>query len=316
MALNGLLDVELSVPDPSALGAFWEQYGLQRTADGVYGTADRPVQLCVAESDHRHLSRLHLSCEHERDLAEIAGRLAEIGVESTVHGGTLRCVDPVLGHEVVIDVGGPARLTDHAPADTNRPGRHQRIGARTAAPDAAGTPPRRLGHVVFGSPRIEDTIAFYIDALGYRISDQTANRYATFCRVESDHHNLLIHRAKVGYLNHYALEMDDVEAIGRTGTRMVRDGIATNVTGLGRHYLGSNVFWYLRDPAGNMFELFCDMDQITDDEAWATGPGRRDWGADGMPPPFSVWGPEEPADFIRQPDLAQIAAAREARGLR
>ena len=316
MALNGLLDVELSVPDPAALGAFWEQYGLLRASDGVYGTADRPVQLRVAESDHRHLSRLHLSCEHERDLAEIAGRLAAIGVDATVTDTTLRCVDPVLGHEVVIDIGAPARLSDHVPTDTNRPGRHQRLGARTAAPDTAGPPPRRLGHVVFGSPRIEDTVAFYIDALGYRISDQTANRYATFCRVESDHHNLLIHRAPVGHLNHYALEMDDIEAIGRTGTRMVRDGRATSVTGLGRHYLGSNVFWYLRDPAGNMFELFCDMDQIDDDDAWATGPGRRDWGADGAPPPFSVWGPDEPSDFFRQPDLAQIAAAREARGLR
>ena len=27
MALNGLLDIELSVPDPTALGEFWERYG-------------------------------------------------------------------------------------------------------------------------------------------------------------------------------------------------------------------------------------------------------------------------------------------------
>ena len=315
MALNGLLDIEISVPDPTALGEFWERYGLLRTADGVYGTADRPVQLRIAESDHRHLSRLHLSCEHERDLAEIAGRLAAIGVDAVVRGATLRCLDPVLGHEVVIDVGGPAPLTSTDRTAANRPGSHSRIGGRTAAPDSAPPPPRRVGHVVFGSPRIEDTTAFYIDALGYRISDQTANKYATFCRVESDHHNLLIHRAPVGHLNHYALEMDDIDAIGRTGTRMTRDQAATDVTGLGRHYLGSNVFWYLRDPAGNMFELFCDMDQIVDDEAWANGPGRRDWGADGAPPPFSVWGPDEPSDFFRQPDLRAIGEARSVRGL-
>ena len=87
------------------------------------------------------------------------------------------------------------------------------------------------------------------------------------------------------------------------------------MTGLGRHYLGSNVFWYLRDPAGNMFELFCDMDQIFDDDAWETDVGRRNWGADGDMPAFSVWGSPEPAVFFKQPDLATIAAAREAAGL-
>ncbi len=40
-----------------------------------------------------------------------------------------------------------------------------------------------------------------------------------------------------------------------------------------------------------------------------------DWeGSDG-PAGFSVWGPKEPESFINQPDLFEIAAAREARGL-
>jgi catechol 2,3-dioxygenase-like lactoylglutathione lyase family enzyme len=316
MALNGLLDIELSVPDPAALGGFWERHGLLRTADGVYGTADRPVQLRIAESDHRHLSELHLSCEHERDLADIATRLADLGVDAVVDGTTLRCIDPVLGHTVRIDVGGQVPLTGSDASPLNRPGRHVRVGGRTAAPDTPGAPPRRVGHVVLGSPDIALTTRFYIDALGYRVSDQTANAFATFCRVESDHHNLLIHRAPVGHLNHYALEMDDIDAIGRTGTQVTREGSATSVVGIGRHYLGSNVFWYLRDPSGTMFELFCDMDQIVDDEAWEHGPGRRDWGADGTAPPFNVWGPSEPPEFFRQPDLPAIAAAREARGLR
>ena len=316
MALNGLLDVELSVPDPVALGEFWERHGMVRTADGVFGTAARPTQLSITEGDHRHLSRLHLSCEHERDLADIAGRLAGLGVDAAVHDTTLRCVDPVLGHEVVVDVGRPAPLEGSEPPPLNRPGRHVRVAERTAAPGTESAPPRRLGHVVLGSPDIALTTRFYIDALGYRISDQTANAFATFCRVETDHHNLLIHRAPVGHLNHYALEMDDIDAIGRAGTRMTGDGAAASVVGIGRHYLGSNVFWYLRDPSGTMFELFCDMDQIVDDEEWERTTGRRDWGADGVAPAFNVWGPSEPVEFFRQPDLAVIAAAREARGLR
>ena len=78
MALNGLLDIELSVPDPDELIAFWERRGMVRTADGVLGTADRPVQLRVDEAGYRHMSELHMSCETEQDLAmdgvEIAGQ--------------------------------------------------------------------------------------------------------------------------------------------------------------------------------------------------------------------------------------------------
>ena len=35
-----------------------------------------------------------------------------------------------------------------------------------------------------------------------------------------------------------------------------------NVWGLGRHFLGSNLFWYFRDPAGNFAEYYADLDQI------------------------------------------------------
>ena len=316
MALNGLLDVELGMPNPGAVEEFWVEHGMFRTGDGVLGTAARPVQLSLAEDDHRRLSRLHLSCDSEQDLVGIATRLADLGVDSAVHDTTLRCTDPVLHHEVVIDVGRPAPLTTTTADAHNRPGVSNRVGARVPAPDEVGAPPRRLGHVVLGSPDIAATTAFYIGALGYRISDQIANGMATFCRVETDHHNLLIHRAPVGHLNHYAIEMDDVDAIGRTGTRMSSRDDVHSVAGIGRHYLGSNVFWYLRDPAGNMFELFCDMDQIVDDESWSETTGRCDWGNDGQPPPFSVWGPAEPVEFFRQPDLKQIAAVRESRGWR
>ena len=51
MALNGLLDIELSVPNPAELSEFWERRGMLRTADGVLGTADRAVQMRIEEAD-------------------------------------------------------------------------------------------------------------------------------------------------------------------------------------------------------------------------------------------------------------------------
>ena len=318
MALNGLLDIELSVPDPQELMEFWQRRGLVPTGAGVLGTADRPVQIRLAEGSYRHLSELHLSCADERDLADIAARLAALGVQAEVSSTTVRCTDPVFGHSVVVEVGAPHPLTPAQQRAVNGPGATTRVDRRAdAVADLADEPraPRRLGHVVLGTPKIREATAFYLDGLGYRVSDQIRRGVATFARVENDHHNLLLHPAKTSYLNHYALEMDDIDAIGAAGTAVVAERADASVVGVGRHNLGANLFWYLTDPAGNMFEFFADMDQIVDDEAWERDRCRRDWeGADG-PAGFSVWGPKEPERFFNPPDLHEIAAAREALGL-
>lgn len=317
MALNGLLDIELSVPNPTELAEFWQRHGLLRTDDGVLGTADRPVQLRIAEGTYRHMSALHMSCETEQDLADIARRIGDLGVTSSIEGTRLTCTDPVFGHRIVIDVTAPHPLTPTQQRAWNHSGAHGRLNARAdAVVEAAPRPPRRLGHFVLGTPHFQEATAFYFDGLGFKVSDQFLHGVATFGRIETDHHNLLIQPAAVSYINHYALEMDDIDAIGKAGQAVLADRPDANVVGVGRHFLGSNVFWYLNDPSGTMFEFFSDIDQIVDDEAWATDHCKRDWlGSDG-PAPVSVWGPKEPDTFLAPADLAAIGAAREALGLR
>lgn len=316
MALNGLLDIELSVPDPDELMEFWQRRGMVRTADGVLGTPDRDVQLRIAEAGYRHMSELHMSCETEQDLTEIAGRIGDMGVESQIVDTRLTCVDPVFQHRVVIDVTTPHPLTPTQQRAWNHAGRQNRVDARAdAVTETAPRPPRRLGHVVLGTPHIEKATAFFFDGLGFKVSDQILQGVATFGRIEQDHHNLLLQPAPTGYINHYAMEMDDIDAIGKAGQAVISERQDANVVGVGRHYLGSNTFWYLTDPSGTMFELFSDIDQIIDDDAWERDHCKRDWhGADG-PAPVSVWGPPEPEVFFNPADLPQIGAAREALGL-
>jgi catechol 2,3-dioxygenase-like lactoylglutathione lyase family enzyme len=316
MGLNGLLDISMAVPDPGELMEFWLRRGLRRTSDGVLGTEDRPVQLRITEGTHRHLTDLHLSCEAEQDLADISGRLALLGVDATISGTELTCIDPVFGHRVHIEVGAPIPLTAHEERNRNRAGETTRTGSRADAVLASeARAPRRLGHIVLGTPHLEKATAFMFDGLGVRISDQVLGGLATFGRVEADHHNLLIQPCTVSHFNHYAMEMDDVDAIGIAGEAVLAENPEANVVGIGRHFLGSNVFWYLEDPSGTIFEFFTDMDQILDDEAWDRDFGRRDWeGADGHAP-FAVWGPKEPETFFMPADLDAIGAAREAAGL-
>ena len=316
MALNGLLDIDLAVKNPQELCDFWSRNGLNSPTAGVLGTDERKKQITVVEDDYRHLDALHLSCEFESDLATIAQRIGEMGVESKISGTNLSCVDPIFGHRISIDVGVAPSLQQNPERVFNSPGRNQRVGTRAEALlETAPRRPRRLGHVVLATPHFEKATAFYVDGIGFRVSDQVLNGIATFMRCESDHHNFFIHPGFTSHLNHYALEVDDVDAIGKLGMAVLAERPDANVVGIGRHNLGANIFWYLTDPSGNMFEFFSDMDQITDDEAWERDFCKRDWeGADG-PAGFSVWGPKEPESFINQPDLFEIAAAREARGL-
>ena len=61
--------------------------------------------------------------------------------------------------------------------------------------------------------------------------------------------------------------------------------------GVGRHVLGSNYFFYVRDPWGSYAEYSFDIDYI---------PKEMDWEASYPAPENSIylWGPDLPADFV------------------
>lgn len=311
MALNALLDIDLRVPNPQELVDFWVRRGLSADDDGVLGSDDRPKQLTVSEGAYRHLSRMRLSCDTEQDLVDTKARLAAMDVDATIDGGSLTCVDPVLNHEVVIEVGDAPPLTTAQARTQNTPGSLGRANQRAeVVAEESSRAPRRLGHVVFGSADPGASTKFFVEGLGYKISDQIAGGVATFARCSSDHHNVLIVPGPTSYLNHYAMEMDDIDAVGKGGQDVLGERDDASVVGVGRHVVGSNVFWYLTDPSGNMFELFTDIDQITDDAKWEKENRRDDWGGE-----FAVWGPEAPEVFFNPADLDQIIAGREAAGL-
>jgi hypothetical protein len=77
---------------------------------------------------------------------------------------------------------------------------------------------------------------------------------------------------------------------------MIAADASRHVWGLGRHGIGSNFFWYLRDPAGNFAEYTCDLDVIADDEAWKVA-------ASSSAHPLATWGPPVPRSFLAPDDI-------------
>ena len=141
---------------------------------------------------------------------------------------------------------------------------------------------------------------FFVEGIGFRVSDEVPAIGAIFLRCSTDHHNLLVQPGPVPFLHHSAWEMDDVDAVGRAASAMVAADPARHVWGLGRHGIGSNYFWYLRDPGGAFAEYTSDVDVIADEEAWRVA-------ASTSAHPLAAWGPPVPRSFLAPDDIAALA---------
>jgi catechol 2,3-dioxygenase-like lactoylglutathione lyase family enzyme len=302
LALHRLLGIELGVPDPSTLDGFYQEIGFTGGAHR-WGPEGVPDQIGVEEAPYRQLLEMRIACESDEDLAVIAKNLQGIGVASESRQGKLHVSDPVNKWRVVVE---PCEVADIAPQpqrETNRPGERNRLDKRPGVMmEPALRPPRRLGHVVIGTSDILATHKLYTEGLGFRISDIVGG-LGFFMRCSPDHHNLLMTPAPVPYLNHYALEHDDIDAVCAAATHYLVDHEGTQIAGPGRHYIGGNMFWYLRDPSGTFFEYFSDMDRIVDEAAWVI---REDWPMDDA---WSIWGTKsQPEVFFRPDDMDEIIA--------
>jgi catechol 2,3-dioxygenase-like lactoylglutathione lyase family enzyme len=158
--------------------------------------------------------------------------------------------------------------------------------------------PRKLGHVVIGSTDQEATQRFFTEGIGFKVSDVVPS-LAAFMRCSTDHHNVLVQQAPVNFLHHTSWQVEDIDEIGRGAMAMLEGNPERHVWGLGRHHVGSNFFWYLKDPAGNLSEYYSDLDcicrrRLVEASVWEGMKGLYNWG----PPP--------PPSFLHPEDLAAL----------
>jgi catechol 2,3-dioxygenase-like lactoylglutathione lyase family enzyme len=301
MALHRLTTITLGVPDVGAAAEFYEDFGLTSTGAGQLSSADGGEQLRLAESARRRLVELGVGADDPDDLHRIAGNLDGSGFDwAWASPSRIAVRDP--GTKVTVNVEVAPRLAQaeaaapqaNGPAHVARPNRRADGAFRTGR-----VRPRRLGHVVVGSTDLEGSYRLFVDALGFKISDEVDGK-ARFLRCSTDHHNLLVQSAPADFLHHTSWEVDDVDQIGRGAAHLLEKDPERHVWGLGRHNIGSNFFWYFRDPAGNFVEYYSDLDVIVDDELW--DPRVFDVLVDGQ----VAWGPRHPRGFFRPPTEEQL----------
>jgi catechol 2,3-dioxygenase-like lactoylglutathione lyase family enzyme len=303
MGLHRLTAITIGVHDVDTTAGFYRAFGLDERAPGRFHSRDGGEQLVLEPAPWRGLRRIGLGVDDPDDLDRIAASLAGLDVPVERTPGHLRCVEPLTG--VVVEVVPAPRLTAPPPpaAPVNAPGEIRRVDVPAAGVRREGpVRPSHLSHLVLGTPDQPATLRFFTDGLGFEISDELSGVIA-FTRCSDEHHNVAVQAAPGPLLHHVAWEVDDVDEVGRGGFHMVRADEDRHVWGLGRHAIGSNWFWYLKDPAGTFVEYTADLDRITDQDLYQP----KAWSGHEF---LWAYGPPPPPEFLEPADAAEIFAAQ------
>jgi catechol 2,3-dioxygenase-like lactoylglutathione lyase family enzyme len=301
MPLHRIRSIAIGVPDVEPVRGFYRELGLTETSPQRFATADGGEQLRLERAPRRSLLALSVGVDDAEDVRRAATALARLGLPSERDARGLEAVEPATGIRVRLEIEPRVEQKPVAPLALNAPGSARRIDARSPAVLPSDPPQvRRLSHVVVGSPDAAGSRRFFVEGLGFRVSDEVPAIGASFMRCSTDHHNLLVQPGPFPFVHHTAWEMEDVDAVGRAAAGMVAADPTRHVWGLGRHGIGSNYFWYLRDPAGNFAEYTSDLDVIVDDEAWKIT-------ASSGAHPLAAWGPPVPASFLAPEDVTALA---------
>jgi catechol 2,3-dioxygenase-like lactoylglutathione lyase family enzyme len=147
--------------------------------------------------------------------------------------------------------------------------------------------PTKIAHVVLNSARTDDQVPFFIDVLGFRLSD--SSRLMEFLRCSADHHAVAVFRNNGPSLNHVAYEVPNIDGLMRGSGRLKQNGFDIE-WGVGRHGPGNNVFSYFIEPNGFVAEYTTEVEQIDEAthipqtaEFWDKLPRGDRWGLAGVP---------------------------------
>ncbi|RKP53621.1 VOC family protein [Pararobbsia silviterrae] len=148
-------------------------------------------------------------------------------------------------------------------------GRRFVFGVAKAAPGLEGAP-ARLQHTVFQSTDLENVVRFFVDAVGFTLSDEVVDDdgrlMVAFLRSDDEHHTLAFFRGSRDEWDHHCYETNEWNDIRDWGDRFAQAEIPI-FFGPGRHGPGNNLFFMVTDPDGNRLEFSAELERVDADKA-------------------------------------------------
>jgi len=303
LGVHSLDRFAFTVPDLDVAETFYRAFGLdvrrsgQRLELRTFGHPQLWGTLHAAGSAKK-LQYLSFGI-YADDVPAFRERIARLGIGTEPHpladrdGLWLRSPDGWPLQLVVADKCSPAAKSQPVVPAAVAPG----AGAAPGRSGVRPVRPRRLSHVLLFSPDVLRMVAFCRDALGLRLSDHSGDGIAFVHGVHgSDHHMVAFAKSNAPGLHHSSWDVGSLDDVGLGSEQMRSAGYARG-WGVGRHVLGSNYFYYVKDPWGSFAEYSFDIDFV---------PHQLDWPAADHPPEdsFYVWGPPVLEEFIENHEPA------------
>lgn len=121
--------------------------------------------------------------------------------------------------------------------------------------------PQKISHIVFHSPDHKAATQFFIDVLGFRLSDWLGD-FMSFLRCNEWHHRIAFLPGPP-CLNHVAYDMLGVDDMMRGISRLKSQEIDIK-WGPGRHTAGNNTFSYFVTPNEFAVEYTSELESVDD----------------------------------------------------
>lgn len=290
--------VALGVTDLLPTVDFYEHvWGLRREAESdgaVYFTALGSADPCILRlrgASEPRVDVVSLAVDERDDVDAVASTLASAGLR-------------LVGEPAPLDMPGEGYGFRFFDPD----GRTIEVAAEVArrqaeVADDSLAVPLGLSHVVLNTTDLARSMRFYVDVLGFRVSDYLAD-FMVFLRCGQTHHVLALAAGPHTSLNHVAYEVGDLDHYMYATGRTIRAGFDL-VWGPGRHGPGGNTFSYFEDPARFVCEYTTGLEVIVDEASYRP----RVYGL--SPEEEDRWGtalPRRPEPFVGVPDCGLWAA--------
>jgi len=258
---------------------FLTQFGMvkvERTKNALYTRGTDPAHhIHVTEKGEPGFVGLAYYAASEDDLRRVAKAPGASGVEEIDEPGggkRVRLKEPN-GYQVEVVYGIqelPSIPVTRQPLNSGQEPL-KRAGELMRLPKGPSRV-KRIGHGVMASPRVQETVKWFRETLGFICSDDVYagakdNIIGSFNRCDRgdeyvDHHVFFCIVNERAGLNHLSFEVQDVDDVCMGHDHLAELGKYEHMWGLGRHLLGSQVYDYWADPWGRVHEHWADTDRL------------------------------------------------------